>query len=314
MVQRRIFIGSMPEKVISQTEATQHKRSQLTFGSVFSLTQQPDNTHNIDKIEEVSRIVKEHPFHFFLHEGGRVEDWNEEEEQHITDELAERWKSSEWGQLWTRRHHRKKESHSAGDHHWFGTSFEVGTLMGVNVLQGKEHVTNLAACCNPTRDKIDDSSNNLLGADSFQLYVTSTNEPSTSRVSGDAPDSTLSVEMTSMETPVTSRTTLLLPRHSDTMSLIDESLSPSNDREIRPTMSTNISRDSAQPLSNGKGKGKEVRYSDHPGPGLSTSSLVPPEEMLKRTKSTVDSSASSAFSIAAQGLTWGDVILRGVYS
>ena len=315
MVQRRIFIGPMPEKVISQTEATQHKRSQLTFGSVFSLTHEhPDNTHNIDKIEEVFRIVKEHPFHFFLHEGGRAEDWNAEEELHITDELAERWKSSEWGQLWTHRHHRKKESQSAGDHHWFGTSFEVGTLMGVNVLQGKEHVMNLSSPCNPARDKIDDSSNNLLGADTSQLYVASTNEPSTSRLSGDAPDSTLSVDVTSMETPVSSRTALLPPRHSDTMSLKNDSHSPSNDWEIRPTMSTNISRDSAQPLSNGKGKGKEVRYSDHPGPGLSSSSLVPPEQMLKRTKSTVDSSASSAFSIAVQGFTWGDVILRGVYN
>jgi hypothetical protein len=313
MVQRRIFIGPMPEKVIAHTEATQHKRSQLTIGSVLSLTQeQPDNTHNIDKIEEVSRIVKEHPLHFFLNEGGRAEDWNVEEEQHITDELAKRWKSSEWGQLWTRRHHRKKEQ-SAVDHHWFGTSFEVGTLMGVNVLHGKEHVTNLAARCNPARDKIDDSSSNLLGADTQQLYLASTDAPSTSRVSGDAPDPTLSVEMTTMETPATSRTSLLPPRHSDTMLVKDESLSLSNDREIRPTMSTNISTDFTQPLSNGKGKGKTVRYSDHPSPGLSTSSPVPPEEMLK-TKSTVDSSASSALSIATQGPTWGDVILRGVYN
>ena len=307
MVQRRIFIGPMPEKVISQTEATQLKRSQVTIGSVFSLTQeQPDNTHNIDKLEEVSRIFKEHPFHFFLHEGGRAEDWNVEEEQHITDELAERWKSSEWGQLWTHRHHRKKESRGAGDH-WFGTSFEVGTLMGVNVLQGKEHVTNLAARCNPARDKIDDSSNNVIGADTSQPFIASTNEPSTSRVSGDAPDSTVT-------TPVTSRTTLLPPQRSDSMSLKDENLLPSDYREIRPTMSTNISRDSTQLLSNGKGKGKEVRYSDHPGPGLSMSSPVPSEQMLKRTNGTVDSSASSAFSIITQGPTWGEVILRGVYN
>lgn len=305
MVQRRIFIGPMPEKVISQTEAAQHKRSQVTFGSVFSLTQeQPDSTHNIDKIEEVSRFFKEHPFHFFLHEGGRAEDWNVEEEQHITEELAERWKTSEWGQLWTHRHHRKKGS--SGDHHWFGTSFEVGTLMGVNILHGEEHVRNLAARCNPATDKIDDSSNNLLGTDTSLLFVASTNEPSTSRVSGDAPDSPVT-------TPVTSLTPLLSPRRSDTMSIKDESFSSNDEREIRPTMPTNISRDSTQPLSNGKGKGKEVRYSDHPGPGLSTSSLVPPEQMLK-TKSTVDSSASSAFSFATQGPTWGDVILRGVYN
>ena len=309
MVQRRIFIGPMPEKVVAQIEATQHKRSQLNIESVFSLIQeQPDNTHNIDKIEEVSRIVKEHPLHFFLHEGGRAKDWNAEEEQHITDELAKRWKSSEWGQLWTRRYHRKKEPQSTGDHHWFGTSFEVGTLMGVNVLRGKEHITNMAARCNPARDKIDDSSSNFLGADTSQRCVASTDAPSTSRVSGDALDPTLSVEM-AMETPPTSRTSLLPPRNSDNMSLKGEGLSLSNDREIR---STNISRDFAQPLFNGKGKGKAVRYSDHSDLGLSTPSPVPPEELLKR--STVDSSASSAFSIAAQGPTWGDVILQGVYN
>ena len=179
--------------------------------------------------------------------------------------------------------------------------------MGVNVLQGKEHVTNLAARCNPARDKIDDSSNNVIGADTSQPFIASTNEPSTSRVSGDAPDSTVT-------TPVTSRTTLLPPQRSDSMSLKDENLLPSDYREIRPTMSTNISRDSAQLLSNGKGKGKEVRYSDHPGPGLSMSSPVPSEQMLKRTNGTVDSSASSAFSIITQGPTWGEVILRGVYN
>jgi hypothetical protein len=320
MVQRRIFIGPMPEKVIAQTEATQHKRTQLNIGSVFSLTQeQPDNTHNVDKIEEVSRLVKEHAFHFFLHEGGKAEDWDEEEEQHITDELARRWKSSEWGQLWTRRHHRKKETQSVGGHHWFGTSFEVGTLMGVNVLHGHEHITNLAARCNPATNGTDKSSTNLLGA---QPHVTSTSAPSTSQGSGDAPDSALSIDMTTTETPTTSRTTLLPPRHFDAM-LNDESLSPSNDQEVvseyllRPALSTDISRTSAisdgQPLSNSKGKGKAVRYSDHPGPGLSSPSFVPPEEVLKRTKSTVDAISSSASSIAAQGYTWGDVILRGIY-
>jgi hypothetical protein len=299
----------MPEKVISQTEATHHKRSQVPIASGSVFQEQPDNTHNIDKIEEVSRIFKEHPFHFFLQEGGRAEDWNVEEEQHITEELAERWKSSEWGQLWTHRHHRKKES--AGNHHWFGTSFEVGTLMGVNILQGKEHATNLAARCNPAGDKIEDSSNNLLGTDTSQLFIASTNEPSTSRVSGDAPNSTV----TFMETPVTSRTTLLPPRRSDSISLNDENLSP-GDNQIQSTMSTIISRDFAQPESNGngKGKGKEVRYSDHPDPGLSTSSPVPPEQILKRTNGTVDSSASSAFSIVTQGPTWGDVILQGIYT
>ena len=319
MVQRRIFIGPMPEKVIAQTEATQHKKTQLTIGSVFSLTQeQPNNTNSINRIEQVSRFVKEHAFHFFLHEGGKAEDWDEEEEQHISDELAKRWQSSEWGQLWTRRHHCKKESQSIGGHHWFGTSFEVGTLLGVNVLRGNEHVANIAARCNPAINEINGSSSNLLGA---HFHLTSTGAPYTPlspQISGDAPDSTLSPEMTSMETPTTSRTTLLSPRHFDTMLLNDESRSPNNDRVLRPALSTNISRTSAisngQSLSNAKGKGKAVRYSDHPGPGLSSLSPVPPEpeEVLKSTKNTFDVVSSSASSIATQGPTWGNVILRGI--
>ena len=323
MVQRRIFIGPMPEKVIAQIETTQHKRTQVTIGSVFSLTQeQPDNTHNVDKIEQVSRLVKEHAFHFFLHEGGKAEDWDEEQEQHITDELAKRWKSSEWGQLWTGRHHRrKKEPRRVGDHHWFGISFEVGTLMGVNVLRGNEHITNLAARFNSAINVADESPSGSLGVHDSQLRVTSTDAPSITEISGEAPNSTPSVEMTSMETPTTSRTALLPPQHLDTM---HETLSPGIGQEIpskytlRPALSTNISRTSAisdgQPISNAKGKGKAVRYSDHPGPGLSSASPVPSEIVLKRTKSTFDASSSSASSIAAQGLTWGDVVLRGIYN
>jgi len=324
MVQRRIFIGPMPEKVIAHTEATQHKHSQLAIGSVFSLTQQQpsDNIHNADKIEEVSRLLKGHAFRFFLHEGGKPEDWDEEEEQHITDELAKRWKSSEWGQLWTRRHHhRKKESQSVGGHQWFGKSFEVGTLLGVNVLQGKEHVMNLSARCNPARDEIDESSSHPLEAYLSQIHPSA---PPTTQVNGDAPKSIPSV---GIETPTTSRTALLPPRRS----LAAESLSPSDNRQVAsicalPTaMSTSISNASAisdgQLLSNAKGKAKAVQYAEHPGPELFSPSPVTPEEVLTRTKSTVDINTSLAASIAPQSpvrsptpdVRWGDVILRGIY-
>ncbi|KAF8809576.1 hypothetical protein BYT27DRAFT_7094201 [Phlegmacium glaucopus] len=313
-LQRRIFIGPMPERVIAQTEATQHKRSQLTIGSVFSLTQQPsDNIHNTDKIEEVSRLLKEQAFHFFLHEGGKPEDWDEEQEQHLTDELVQRWKSSEWGQLWTRRHHRKKESQSIGGHQWFGTSFEVGTLMGVNVLQGKEHIVNLSAPCIPARAEIDESSNNPLEANKSRFHVVSTGASSTSQVGGDALKSIPSVEMT----PTTSRTALLPPHRSDVMLPANESLSPSNNRQV--ASDTNISRASAisdnEPLSNTKGKAKAVRYSEHPDPGFSSPNPVPHEEVLARTKSTTDVNTSLAASLAPQGpissdVRWGDVILR----
>lgn len=305
MVQRRIFIGPMPEKVIAQTEATQHKRTQLTIGSAFSLTQeQPDITRNADKIEQVSQFVKEHAFHFFLYEGGKAEDWDEEEKQRIIDKLAKRWKSSEWGQLWTRRHHhRKRGSQNTGGHHWLGTSFEVGTLMGVNVLQGKEHVMNLSG--DPARDE--NSSNSLEALKSQPHASLSAAAPSTVQANGDAPIS--SVE-TSIDTPTTSQAALLPPGHSDTIPPKDEYI-------LRPAMSTDVSGASAMSngqllVSNAKGKAKGVQCSDYAGPELLSLSPVPPEEPLQRTKSIVDTNGSLAPSIVLQGPTWGDVILRGV--
>ena len=302
----------MPEKVIAHTEAAQHKRAQFNIGSVFSLSQeQPDNSHNIDKIEEVSRLLKEHAFHFFLHEGGKAEDWDEGEEQHITHELAKRWKLSEWGQLWTHRHHRrKKEFQGIGGHQWFGTSFEVGTLMGVNVLhlRGKEHPMN--PCLNPARDEVDEGSSEArLGA------------PSTTQVNAEP---ILSNKITTVETPTTSKTALLSPRRSRTLPLEnDKRLLPSNDRRVasdyilRPAVYTDISKASAmsdgQLLSNAKGKAKAVQSAEHLGTGPSSQSPVPPEEVLQMTKSTVDANASPA-SIAVQGPIWGDVILRGIFN
>lgn len=317
MARRRMFIGPMPEKVIAHTEATQHKRTQLTLGSVFSLTQEPlDNVHNPDKIREVSRVFKENAFHFFVHEGGKAEDWNEEEEEHITDQLAKRWKSSEWGQLWNRRHHnRKKEAQSAGGHRWFGTSFEVGTLMGVN-LHGQEHAINLSARSNSSRDVVDNGSSHPFEARNPQFQDFSSGAPSTSQVNGNSPKSFPSVE-TTMETPMSSRTGLLRPQRSDTMLPKRKSLSPSNDQMvasqyIRPAMSTRTSAiNDGRLSSNAKGKAKAVRYSENPSPRVSSPSPVPPEEVLKR--SSIDAKSGLPTGITAPGLTWGEVILRGIY-
>lgn len=69
---------------------------------------------------------------------GSSDDWDEDyEEQNIAEELIQRWKDSEWGKAW--RHRRpggmkKKADMFQSSGHWLGGSFEVGTLLGVNLL------------------------------------------------------------------------------------------------------------------------------------------------------------------------------------
>lgn len=136
-VEHRIFIGPMRESVLAQKIDNQTKRAKLNIGSVFSLNQE-NIARRDDKSEEVSRILKDNAFKFFLHYGGNANDWNEDEEHDLIPELVHRWKGSEWGQFWERRH--QTELQSAVSNKWFGTSFEVGTLLGVGITQSQRHL------------------------------------------------------------------------------------------------------------------------------------------------------------------------------
>ena len=293
---RRIFIGPMPEKVIAHTEA-QGKRTKLTIESVFSLSLDKDNAHNPDKREEVSRVLKDNAFRFFLHEGGKAEDWGAEEEEGTINELLNRWKESEWGILWTHRHHYKKKEQQ-GDDHWFGTSFEVGTLLGVNVLQGNEHLKTKAATLKSTPTDIVSDSVAPIGKSS----VTSPfNVPPVIPQTIPPDQQNDHTHATSLEneesvggpTPASSSTGLIA-RQAD------------SNGHLRVDV---------------KGKAKVVRYGDSstnvsdapPGP-------APPQDVLARTRSTIEPNTSLAATIANETtvsspieLQWGDVVLKGDY-
>jgi hypothetical protein len=292
VVHRRIFIGPMPEKVIAHTEA-QGKRTKLTIGSVFSLSLDRDNAHNPDKREEVSRVLKDNAFRFFLHEGGKAEDWGAEEEEGTINELLNRWKESEWGILWTHRHHKKKEQQE--DDHWFGTSFEVGTLLGVNVLQGNEHLKTQAATLKSTPTDIVSESV--------------------------APVGKSSVTSPSNIPPAISQTNSLVQQNDQTRTISVEN----EESAGGPTpASSSTGLIAGQADSSGhlgvdvKGKAR-VRYEDSstnlsdalPGP-------APPQDVLARTKSTIEPNTSLAATIpnetrtsSPSELQWGDVVLKG---
>ncbi|KAF8158329.1 Pleckstrin homology domain-containing protein [Crassisporium funariophilum] len=335
MVQRRIFVGPMPERVISQTEA-QRKRTKLTIGSVFSLSLDADKPHNLDKTEEVSRLLKEHAFRFFLHEGGNPEDWGEEEEQNVVDELLKRWKTSEWGQLWLRRHHHRKGDSQNTSTSWFGTSFEIGTLMGVNILQGKEHIKTLSV--HPPSKVSEDAGSYIVsqtraatgaGQEPF-VTVASIPVPSTSRskVKSDSIKPDLSVDQQELPTPASSMTGLLPPQPPFPSSTGDnvpfDNLGQANrETPVRPIGYTKVSGTSTQmggqSSAIAKGKAKAVHYADSYDQGSTTSLPVPPEQVLQRTHSSVDPNTSLAASFipvtpttspTPSDLQWGDVVLR----
>ncbi|KAG6850272.1 hypothetical protein H0H93_015529 [Arthromyces matolae] len=121
---RRMFIGPMPQKVISHTEKQQSKQ-----GSRRS------NSQDDQDRDEISEIIKRNAFNFFIREGGRPENWGEDEERNVVEEMFRRWASSEWSQLWRSRKEQKTTSLTS---RWVGSSFEIGQFLGVNILKGTE--------------------------------------------------------------------------------------------------------------------------------------------------------------------------------
>lgn len=66
---------------------------------------------------------------FFLRQGGRAEDWDDGARDNVRDELMKQWQECPWTRALQRTTQR-----GAGVTHWVGTTFEVGSVLGVNVL------------------------------------------------------------------------------------------------------------------------------------------------------------------------------------
>lgn len=134
---RRMFVGPMPEKVVSNVEAEARKHGLGLFHTKAGGDEAGADT------DGVRHFMKEHAFQFFLRRGGKVEDWGEVEEQSTLEEMAERWRNSEWGSIWSRRRKRKNNGSAPGlnrqPSRWVGGSFEIGYMLGVNIHQ--EHTS-----------------------------------------------------------------------------------------------------------------------------------------------------------------------------
>lgn len=117
----------MPEKVISgSTSVTPKKPKKKKAWKPSRANEEPSS----DDDDSLKDVIKVHAYQFFIGHGGKEEDWGEDEERGVREEMLNKWRQSDWGKhLHARR--RKKDS---GGSKWVGSSFEVGNFLGVNVL------------------------------------------------------------------------------------------------------------------------------------------------------------------------------------
>lgn len=277
---RRIFIGPMPEKLISQAEAHAHKHHHRGIFLGRAQTQESD-PNNVTK---VSQIVKDHAFYHFMYEGGREEDWGEAEERGRTEALLERWRESEWGALWHRRHRRHdKEPQYAWSSSWIGASFEVGRLLGVSILD------------EPIMADLPSHPIEISDVPTNTTFVFPLNQ---SDSFPEAPGTPRDVS----PTPTASDTNLLRS-HKDTMNTASSSLQ--------------VTRSQVISSSKFKGKGKKQVHYNEEVQELATPRPASPTEVLGRTSATVETTTSAAASVQSspdfplQSFSWRDVVFRG---
>jgi hypothetical protein len=330
-VHRRWFLGPMPDKWLSGT------------GKQAKSTSADD--------ESVSQIITDNAFHFFIHSGGQKEDWGENAEMGVKEEMMRRWSDTEWGRIW-RKKLEGKEKENKESKRWIGASFEVGEFLGVNILD--EGRTISLKTKRSTQSTASDAASSLAPLATFPDTIHSNNsdiftkeslEPNSIRnfhlpqppTSPDDPFSagpsdpvpTLGTfvlpKIVSSENLKNAATSLapertLPPNHDDvassTIGLLGPPLTP---KKISTELLRPIFRSPSSPgmMSDddtpaSKNKGKaKLVYFAPP----STPGPAPASEVLERTGSEVDvTSAGAAVDSSPQGeeIQWGEVVMRGM--
>lgn len=342
---RRVFIGPMPEKVLSQTEAQVRKNLQRGKRPWFYRSRASVDGDEADH-DSLSGVIQDHAFQFFLSQGGKEEDWGENEEESVRQEMLRRWKDSEWGSIWKRRKRKVHEPTS----HWVGGSFEIGNFLGVNILD-EAHTGDSRHSTSSKRP-------------SSSIRPDSSCKPGSSVGSGPYTTQTLPVVLTPAASTVITDPSQLKPTQSNTVPLLSTVsapgpsalLLPENDRTTiasrrpisdssttpllgpdsgqappskarsemlrRPTisLSTHSPRNDADengisaPTSKRsafiRGKGKTVHYKD---PATESFPPAPPAEVLARTGNAVQESSAGVTEAAVlrDEMVWGDIVMRG---
>ncbi|KAJ7459760.1 Pleckstrin homology domain-containing protein [Mycena latifolia] len=286
-VHSRVFIGPMPEKVVATQSdaAAKRKKRRGRFRERIGLGAGDDDDENI------SRVIREHAFAFFIQQGGNEEDWEETREQSVREEMLRRWRETEWGAIWGRRKQSKEPKQAK---RWIGGSFEVGNILGVNILQEPAE---------SIRDRLSTSARSMRSKRTGRLGGSSAHLPL-----GLAADEHYVAEAaTSFYAPS--------PEAEPGGSILRPPLSPEVGRRVqsdsaaRPTLEVatlGVKSDSQIPQQ----RERAVHYAE--SPVREESSPVPPSEVLERSASEIPGTSAEAMTTPAPNkhVPWGEVVMR----
>ena len=346
---RRRFIGPLPEELLSQVinvVESQPKRRGW-FSSRRRQQDQPEEPSSSDSDSDseygeqgIRDAIREHAQQFFLGHGGRAEDWHEDTERHVREEMWRAWRDSQWGKL---RAQRKEAARNANVKRWVGSSFDVGVFLGVDLL-GRASSTSAApsAARAPSTSTIPPVSLTERPGLGF-AHVTPLTPITPSSYAGESfftaysqPESTAppSEDTTDSnhETPLAgpSRHTTTTPpqvepdssastpgaEHSSTPAQSDTAL-VSSPPPIQNAPSVAQSDSAALPKSPDAKQRKTVRYNlpDEESELVEESPPASPGEVLRRSGDEVQGTSAGAAQQATREnqVKWGDVVMRGQF-
>ena len=303
---RRRFIGPMPENVLTSEAAANkqnRKRRWFNSGPRVAATSQGDEDHCA-----VRDFIKAHAYEFFKGHGGKDEDWGEEEEEGVREEMLQRWKQSEWGKS-------RNAKESGTKNRWVGTSFDIGTFLGVYILD-KGPLTNSpmpSPPASPTKSAPTTSIQTGKHSSAVETFITAPSQllprPPTRRndlTSGTLPDpqnppSHLSPLTPSNERPGTNAEDSL----QSSSHVMDRLQAP----DLVSIPQSNGAPDRPPTPSQPNGKKKQVRYDDNVVEDEPTS----PASVLARSGQEVAGTSAGAVEIACADITpeEGGVVMRG---
>lgn len=340
----RYFLGPMPEKVISRTEARVDQKKQGWLQRSNTL---PDE--NEEHPESISSAIQDHAFQFFLRQGGHEEDWGENEQEGVRREMLKRWGDSQWGSIWKRRRSKNQNTEPASN--WIGGTFEIGNFLGVNIfdearMEGSRYSGTFStkrpsSSVRPSLvSPVNSSASRSLkppppSTAAEDTFITARSQMNISTLRS-------TVQFPSVESQSQPVSPLLTPNGLDADSHWPLSTSSTTALLKADTGRTSSSKSPADvpkrailksltslPANSGANEngppslavlpvvdthiGKTVHYMDSPTTDISPP--APPMEVLARTGSAVEDSSAGAVDAATQDtINWGDVVMRGSFA
>jgi hypothetical protein len=287
----------LPEKVVSSTE----KRAKATSKNL-GLVRTDSNPDD----DSTSQIIKDNAFAFFIRQGGKEEDWGENAERGVREEMRRRWRESEWGAIWGKRLGRGKKQKE--NKRWVGGSFEVGVFLGFNILE-EERTASLGSR-RSMKSSVSSPPITPHSTSAGQTFVTAQSEPAPRGSIGNGHSSASQ-----------------FAESSSTLGLLQPRNTPNGISPPRAARSEVIRRPLFRKLSPGpkserdvtskkQGKQRQVHYADEAAPLAApvTPGPVPPNEVLQRTGDDMDITSAGAAAEASSQVADkkpGDIFMRG---